>query len=184
MNRINAFVYAKDENEALGKGKEVFNKLMEKKMYDWFATYDEINPGRPVKPDADLIAEHAADSVNVQSARDVLKQPLPFAIKVNSPFGKQMMEGINNNFTRQEYLSGLTDKEIDEIVHSLPEPTTPEERYTHFSMLMELNSAKAKVHHSAFLFDMDATPIENKKDLKKVLDRVLELWIIPAQVHL
>lgn len=179
---IYAIVYAEDEDEALEKGKEIFEQLVEETIFDYYTTFDD---------DTSTVSGKARWG------------DLPPVISAIHPDGIEMIDGAmeqtwkefkENISTIRKLLEKYTDEEIFEEATSDGEKGS-EETYINMARhyFYEVGRYKGP---SVYLYDNDGEGIRDKRHLRNVLNKWsnqyedkenpykdLGVYIVPADVH-
>jgi hypothetical protein len=178
---IRAIVYAKDEEEALDKAREIFDKLVEDKYFDYYTTFDEDSP---------------MSSKNRWGS-------LPVVAEANSPEGKKLIDD-GMNFAWSEFkecmkkirsvLDRFDDEEIFE--EEVLDKTKKVELKLDGNKDLELDLSMIRYYfyccseydyHSIWLYDNSGLPITKRSRLKKVLEKPNQhgnkIFVVPADVH-
>jgi len=167
---IRAIVYAKDEEEALDKAKEIFSDLVEQRYFDYFTTFDEDGCGI--------------------SGRDRWGD-LPVVAPADSEVGKKLIEE-GMELTWQEFQESL------HVIKKCTKEKTAEKLFEDMRFRYACYHIGAYKGADIWLYDDDGEGIQNRDHLNNVLtkwkviyeDKGIEnpyrdcnIWVVPADVH-
>ncbi len=165
---IRAIVYAKTKEEALNKAKEIFEKLCNEKIYDYYTTFDDDN------------------STISGKAR---WGNLPAVVSANSKKGKQLInEGMEATYKEfKHYLHKIKEVLLKFTTEQLFEAKL--ERYF-------FGCVSGYAGHTIWLYDQHGEGITNFGHLSNILNkwknfykkaqnpyRNQKIWVVPADVH-
>jgi len=158
---IYALVEASRENEALARGRTVFNRLVGTEphscaVFDYFVTFDE------------------EDTSVAGKAR---WGELPTAAPVDSDDGQDMLER-GWEATKEEF-----ERNLDRVREALDELSDEEIMRDEDLTRHAFHQVGAYDGPTISLYNEYANGIRHREQLDRVLEESEELWIVPADVH-
>jgi len=184
---IRAIVYARNKEEALEKGKEIFQQLCKRGFFDYYVTFDEDRPlsGKSRWGNITPVAK-----ANSKTGKALIKQGMDFT-------KENFMECMAKI---RKILSAFSDEEIferkpssaNQVVRKSVEDSNLDLLLTKYYM----HCAGSSEGHTVWLYDNDGVGIHDSEHLENVLDkwekasrngknayRDLDVYVVPADVH-
>jgi len=163
---IRAIVYAQNEQDGLSKAKYVFDRLCERAVFDYYATFDEDNG--PV-------------------AGKGRWGELPVVASAESKEGKELIEE-GMRFTKKDFMQRL--KVVREVLASKSDEEVFESEYDKEMVRHQFYCLGEYQGSSTWLYDNDGEGIRTEEFLEKVLNKWederfkdLKVYVVPADVH-
>jgi len=170
---IYAIVYAHNEEEALEKAKNIFADLVERNVFDYFATFD-MTPFSPRDRWGNIPA--------------VMNALHPDAMKrISDAMDMTWKEFKENITTVRKLLDTYTDEEIfeEEAKVEKSKEFNPIHIARHYFDCVARSEGPG-----VFLYDNDGAGITSRRVLKYVMNKWndkeyedLDIWLVPADVH-
>lgn len=188
---IRAIVYAKTEKEALEKAKEVFDKLVEWKIFDYYVTFDGAGTavsGRGRWGDLPAVAD-----VTSKNGKQLIEDGMKFIKEDFMDNIKEIRKALKI-FSDRELFEGKNMKDKTEI--KVAEALDGDEYLYLLNLFRMYCDGIAK--EDSYLFNDEGGSIDTPEHLKNALNKYkgiyeddgkenpyknMKIWVVPADVH-